>query len=144
MDKKVILDSSYFFYLRPLTLDADCFRRGHVQVYTMDKISRFDTDYQKQLSFTFSAYRATRKKSAAMNDAWASCLQDVDLDVAPTSFSRDTTDCHKLSQCILEDSLSCPVGCWISVCIWSGSEGDPTKTSYSDQAKCIYSCRNES
>ena len=69
MDKKVILDSSYFFYLRPLTLDADCFRRGHVQVYTMDEISRFDADYQKQLSFIFSATRATHKKSVAMNDA---------------------------------------------------------------------------
>ena len=38
-DKNVILDSSYFFYLRPLTFDADWFRRGHAQVYLMDVIS---------------------------------------------------------------------------------------------------------
>ena len=53
-DKKVILDSSYFFYLRPLTLDTERFRRGHAQVYSMDDISRFDTNYQKQLLFNFS------------------------------------------------------------------------------------------
>ena len=38
-DKKVILDCSYFFYLRPLTFDAERFRRGHAQVYLMDDIS---------------------------------------------------------------------------------------------------------
>ena len=68
-NKAVVLDSSYFFYLRLLTFDADRFCQGHVQVYTMDEISRFDADYQKQLSFIFSATRATHKKSAAMNDA---------------------------------------------------------------------------
>ena len=51
-DKKVILDSSYFFYLWPLTFDAVQFRRGHVQVYSMDNISRFDANYQKKLSFS--------------------------------------------------------------------------------------------
>jgi len=30
------------------------------------------------------------------------------------------------------------------MCVQSGVEGDPTETSYSDQAKCITSCRNES
>ena len=143
-DKKVILDSSYFFYLRPLTFDAERFHRGYVQVYSMKDISQFDANYQKQLAFNFSATRATRKKSAAMIDARASRLRDVDLDVAPTSFSRDTTDRHKLSRYIEEDFLSCPVGSWIIVCIWSGVEGDPTETSYSDQAKCINSCQNES
>jgi len=74
-DKKVILDSSYFFYLWPLTFDAEQFRRGHLQVYSMDNISRFDANYQKQLSFNFSATRATRKKPVAMIDAqaWARC-----------------------------------------------------------------------
>ena len=98
-DKKVILDSSYFFYLWPLTFDAEQFRRGHLQVYSMDNISRFDANYQKQLSFNFSATRATRKKPVAMIDAqaWASRLWDVDLDVAPTSFSCDTTDHHDQS-----------------------------------------------
>jgi len=143
-DKKVILDSSYFFYLRPLTFDADRFRRGHAQVYSMDDISRFDTNYQKQLSFSFSATRATRKKSAAMINARASCLRDIDLDVAPISFSCDTTDHHGLSRYVFEDLLSCPVGSRIVVCIRLGVEGDPTETSYSDQAKCITSCRSES
>jgi len=53
-DKKVILDSSYFFYLRPLTFDAEWLQQGHAQVYSMDDISRFDTNYQKQLLFNFS------------------------------------------------------------------------------------------
>ena len=79
-----------------------------------------------------------------MINARASRLRDIDLDVAPTSFLRDTTDCHGLSRYIFEDLLSCPVGSRIIVCIRSGVEGDPTKTSYSDQAKCITSCRNES
>jgi len=110
----------------------------------MNDISRFDENYQKQLAFNFSATRATRKKSAAMIDARASRLRDVDLDVAPTSFLRDTTDHHELSRYIEKDLLSCPVGSQIIVCIWSGLEGDPTETSYSDQAKCINSCRTES
>ena len=109
----------------------------------MDDISRFDTNYQKQLSFNFSATRATRKKSAAMINARASRLRDIDLDVAPITFSRDTTDRHELSRYVFEDLLSCPVGSRINVCIWSGVEGDLTKTSYSDQVKCITSCRNK-
>jgi len=43
-DKKVILDSSNFFDLRPLTFDAERFQRGHAQAYLMDDISRFDTN----------------------------------------------------------------------------------------------------
>ncbi len=68
----------------------------------MNDISRFDENYQKQLAFNFSATRATRKKPVAMIDAqaWASRLWDVDLDVAPTSFSCDTTDHHDLSRYI--------------------------------------------
>ena len=143
-DKKVILDSSYFFYLRPLTFGAERFRRGHAQVYSMDDISRFDTNYQKQLLFNFSAARATRKKSAAMINARASRLQNIDLDVAPITFLRDTTDRHELSRYVFEDLLSCPVGSRIIVCIRSGVEGDPTETSYSDQAKSITSCWNKS
>jgi len=110
----------------------------------MDDISRFDTSYQKQLLFNFSATRATRKKSAAMINVRASRLRDIDLDVASITFSRDTTDHHELSRYIFEDLLSCFVGSWIIVCIRLGVEGDPTETSYSDQAKCITSCRNES
>jgi len=110
----------------------------------MDDVSRFDTNYQKQLLFNFSAARATRKKSAATINARASRLRDIDLDVAPITFSRDTTDRHELSRYVFEDLLSCPVGSRIVVCIRSGVEGDPTETSYSDQAKCITSCRSES
>jgi len=110
----------------------------------MDDISRFNTNYQKQLLFNFSATCATQKKSAAMINARASRLQNIDLDVAPITFLRDTTDRHELSRYVFEDLLSCPVGSRIIVCIWSGVEGDPTETSYSDQAKCITSCRNES
>jgi len=79
-----------------------------------------------------------------MINARASRLQNIDLDVAPITFLRDTTDRHELSRYVFEDLLSCPVGSRIIVCIWSGVEGDPTETSYSDQAKCITSCRNES
>ena len=45
------------------------------------------------------------------------CLWDVDLGVAPTSFSQDTTARHELSRYVLEDILSCPVGCRIIMCI---------------------------
>ena len=31
-DIKIVLDSSYFFFLRPLTFDKDRFCRGHLQV----------------------------------------------------------------------------------------------------------------
>ena len=94
--------------------------------------------------FNFSAARATRKKLAAMINARASCLRDIDLDVAPITFSRDTTDRHELSRYVFEDLLSCPVGSRIIMCIRSGVEGDPTETSYSDQAKSITSCWNKS
>ena len=79
--------------------------------------------------FNFSAARATRKKSAAMINARASCLRDIDLDVAPITFLRDTTDRHELSRYVFEDLLSCPVGSRIIMSIQSGVEGDPTETS---------------
>ncbi len=142
-DTKGTLDSSYFLFLCPTTFDTKRFIRGHPQVYSMDDIVQFDTDYQKQLSFNFSAMRATRKKSASMHEARASCLRDVDLDITPTLFSRDTTDRHKLSRYVLEDLLSCTVGCWIIVCIHSGAHGNQTEESYSEQAQCIASSWNE-
>ena len=89
----------------------------------MDDISQFDTNYQKQLSFNFSATRVTQKKSAAMIDAREIRLRDVDLDVELISFSRDTIDRQELSRYIEEDLLSCPVGSRIIVCILLYSVG---------------------
>ena len=143
-DNKVKLDSSYLVCLRPLRFHAKLFSRGHLQVYSSDKIVRFDTEYQKRLSFNFSATRASRKKSATMLDARSSCHRDVDLDIAPSLFSRNTTNRLKLSRYILEDLLNCKVDCCIIVCIWSGAKGDETEASYSDQARSIASSRNNS
>ena len=106
-DAKVILDSNFFTYLRPSTFDKDLFIRGHPTVYSEDEMVQFDVNYQKQLSFNFCATRATRKKAAAMQDARASHLRELDLDVTPTSFSSATTDRHELSRYVLEDLLSC-------------------------------------
>jgi len=141
-DIKIILDSSYFFFLQPLTSDKHRFCRGHPQVYSTADIVTFDTNYQRQLSFYFSATRASRKKSAVMDNPRASRLRDVDLGITPLSFSRDTTDRRELSRYVLEDLLSCPVGCCIIVCVRSGAHGNPTEKSYSDQAKSIASSRN--
>jgi hypothetical protein len=140
----VTLDSSYLVCLCPLTFDVKLFSRGHPQVFSSDEIARFDTEYQKQLSFNFSATRASRKKSATMLDAPSSRHRDVDLDIAPSLFSRDTTDRLELSQYILEDLLNCKVDCRIIVCIRSGAKGDETEASYSDQARSIASSRNNS
>ena len=133
-DAKVILDSNVFTYLRPSTFDKDLFIRGHPIVYSEDEMVQFDANYQKQLSFNFCATRATRKKAAAMQDARASLLRDIDLDVTPTSFSLATTDRHELSRYILEDLLSHQVGCRFIVCIRESATGNPTEASYSDQA----------
>jgi len=65
------------------------------------------SNLMKQLSFNFCATRATRKKAAAMQDARASRLCELDLDVTPASFSSATTDRHELSRYVLEDLLSC-------------------------------------
>ena len=70
--------------------------------------------------------------------------RDVDLDIAPSLFSRDTTDRLELSQYILEDLLNCKVDCRIIVCIRSGAKGNETEASYSDQARSIASSRNNS
>ncbi len=136
-DAKVTLDSNYFSFLRPSTFDMKRFTRGHPQVFSDEEILQFDASFQKRLSFNFSATRATRKKSELMQEARASRIRDVDLDVAPTSFLRDSTDCHELSRYVLEDVLSCPVGCRIFVCIRSGAKGDLTEESYSNQARHI-------
>ena len=133
-DAKVILDSNVFTYLRPSTFDKDLFIRGHPTVYSEDEMVQFDANYQKQLSFNFCATRATRKKAAAMQDARASLLRDIDLDVTPTSFSLATTDRHELSRYILEDLLSHQVGCRFIVCIRVSATRNPTEASYSDQA----------
>ena len=37
-DAKVILDSNFFAYLRPLTFDKDLFIRRHPTVYSKDKM----------------------------------------------------------------------------------------------------------
>ncbi len=78
-----------------------------------------------------------------MDDAWSSRLRDIDLDITPSSFSWDTMDRHELSQYVLDDLLSCPVGCWIIMCIRSGAQGNPTKASYLDQAQSITSSRSK-
>jgi hypothetical protein len=110
-DLKVILDSSYYAFLRPLTFDTKQFAWGHPQVYSNEEMQRFDSDFQKQPAFNFCAMRATRKKVAAMNETRASRLPDVDLDITPALFSLETTDHTKLSHYVLEDVLGCPVGC---------------------------------
>jgi hypothetical protein len=133
-DAKVILDSNVFTYLHPSTFNKDIFIRRHPTVYSEDEMVQFDANYQKQLSFNFCATRATRKKAAAMQDACARRLRNIDLNVTPTSFSLATTNCHELSQYILEDLLSHQVGCRFIVCIRVSAAGNPTEASYSDQA----------
>ncbi len=98
---------------------------------------RFNSNFQKQLLFNFSAIRATRKKSASIYDDHASHLCEVDLNVAPTTFSCEATVCHELSQYVLEDLLSFPVGCRVIACIRAGGNGNPTEQPYFDQIKCI-------
>ncbi len=136
-DAKMTLDSSYIAFLCPSTFDTKQFIRGHPQVYSHKEIVQFDANFQKQLAFNFCATRASRKKSVLMHEARTSRLCDMDLDVTPTSFSLDSTDCHKLSKYILEDLLSCPVGCQIIICIHSGAKGNPTEESYLEQAKHV-------
>jgi len=95
---------------------------------------QFDANFSKQLSFNFCATHATRKKAAAMQDTRVSHLRELDLDVTPTSFSSATTDRHELSRYVLEDLLSCKVGCRFIACIRVSASGTPTEASYSDQA----------
>ncbi len=104
---------------------------------------RFNSNFQKQLLFNFSAIHATRKKSASMYEGHASRLREVDLDVAPTTFSREVTDCHELSRYVLEDLLPCPVGCRVIACIRVGDDRNPAEQSYSDQGKCIVKSRKK-
>ncbi len=85
----------------------------------------------------------TRKKSALLNEAQASCLCNVDLGVTPTSFSLATTDHHKLSWYVLKDALGCPVGCCLLIHICTCANGNPTKVLYSDQAKHISKIRKQ-
>jgi hypothetical protein len=136
-DVKVTLDSNYFAFLCPLAFDSKQFICGHLPVYSDDKIIQFNANFQRQLSFNFCAIRVTRKKSESMHEARASQLRDVDLDVTPISFLHDSTDCHKLSQYVLKDVLSCPVGCRIIVCIRSHAKGNPTEESHSSQVRHI-------
>jgi hypothetical protein len=112
-------------------------------VYTDDNIQRFDADYQKQLLFNFCATRATKKKSVLINKARAMRLCDIDLNVTPKTFSRDTTDRHKLSRCVLEGVLTYSIGCRSIVCIRAGADRNPTKRLYSDQAKQFSDRRKE-
>jgi hypothetical protein len=99
-------------------------------VYSEDKMVKFDANFSKQLSFNFCATRATRKKAAAMQDSRASRLRELNLDVTPTSFSSATTDRHELSRYVLEDLLSCKVGCRFIACIRVSASGTPTEASY--------------
>jgi hypothetical protein len=78
-------------------LDMKQFSCGHPQVYSQEEMCQFDADFQKQLAFNFCATRATRKKSATINEIRASRLRDIDLDATPMLFSLDTT--------VLEDVL---------------------------------------
>ena len=114
-DIKIVLDSSSFFFFRPLTFDKDRFWRGHPQVYSTADIVAFDMNYQKQLSFNFSATHASWKKSAVMDNARASLLCDVDLNVTPSWFSWDTTAKHSQRLTVVSSWLSyhrmCLIGC---------------------------------
>ena len=106
---------NYFVFLCLLTFDSKWFSRGHTQVYSEDDMKRFDADFQKQLSFNFCATRVTRKKPVSHHKARASRFCDVDLDITPTSFSRDTTDWHELSCYVLKVFLACTVGRWLII-----------------------------
>jgi hypothetical protein len=99
-DAKVTLNSNSFAFLCPTTFDMKRLIHGHPPVYLEEEKLQFDTNFQKQLLFNFSAMRATCKKSVLMQEACASCLREVDLDVTPTLFSCDLTDCHELSRYI--------------------------------------------
>ncbi len=94
-DPKVILNSSYYAFICPITFNTKQFLRGHSQVYSKEQMRWFDADFQKQLTFNFCATRATRKKSVTINSASASRMRDVDLDVTPTLFSVETTGRHE-------------------------------------------------
>ena len=113
------------------------FARGHPPVYSKEEMAKFDASFQKQLLFNFCATCASCKKSALMLESHASRLREIDLDLTPASFSLETSKCHKLSQYVLEDLLSCPGGSCLIVCIWVGATGNPTKLSYSEQGMHI-------
>ncbi len=78
-----------------------------------------------------------------MNEACARRLHDINLDIIPTTISHDTTDWHELSRYVLEDVLTCPVGCCLIVCICVGANRNPTKRLYLDQAKQFADKRKE-
>jgi hypothetical protein len=117
----------------------------HPQVYSEEQMGQFDVDFQKQLTFNFCATHATRMKAATINEAWASHLRNVDLDVMPVLFSLKTTDRHNLSCFVLEDVLGCSVGCRLLNCIRANANADanPTEVSYSNQAKFIAGTRKD-
>jgi hypothetical protein len=106
-------------------------------VYTDDNIQQFNADYQKQLLFNFCATRASKKKSAMMNEARARRLCNINLEIILTTFSWYTTNRHELSSYVLDDVLMCPIGCRLIVCIHVGANRNPTATEclYSDPAK---------
>jgi hypothetical protein len=85
-DAKVTLDSNYSAFLCPSTFDIKRFICGHLPVYSGEEMVQFGANFQNQLPFNSSAKHATRKKSALMHQAPASCHCKVDLDVTPTSF----------------------------------------------------------
>jgi hypothetical protein len=73
-----------------------------------------------------------------MLESRTSRLREINLDLtAPALFSLESSDRHKLSQYVLEDLLSCPVGSCLIVCIRVGAGGNPTELSYSEQAMHI-------
>jgi hypothetical protein len=143
-DAKITLDKSYFAFLCPTTFDTKQFIHGHPPVYSEEEMVQFVSNFQKQLLFNFSATCATWKKFTLMHEGYASHLCKVDLDVTPTSFSPETTNCHELSWYVLKDLLSCPeVGWRVIACIWVGANGNPTEQPYSDQEKCILESRKK-
>jgi hypothetical protein len=107
-------------------------------------MANFDTSFQKQLLFNFCAMRASQKKSTLMLESCASCLCEINLDLTPALFLLESSNCHKLSQYVLEDLLSCLVGSQLIVCIWVGAMGNPTELSYSEEAMHIVEQRKSS
>ncbi len=117
---------------------------GHPPVYSKEEMAKIDASFQKQLLFNFCATRASCKKSVLMLESHASHLREINLDLMPALFSLESSNRHKLSQYVLEDLLSCPVGSHLIVCIRVGATGNPTKLSYSKQVMHIVEQRKHS
>ena len=91
------------------------------------EMAKFNTSFQTQLSFNFCATRASCRKSVLMLESCTSRLREIDLDLMPASFSFESNNSHELSQYVLEDLLSFPIGSHLIVCIRVGATGNPTE-----------------